>query len=75
MFARTHAIAAFVLAAFPAAAADPAADPHDSAYDFHFTAIEGTPLPMEAFRGKVILVVNTASFCGFTHQYTDSQTI
>lgn len=42
-----------------------------SAYDFDFTAIEGGDLPLKAWRGKPILVVNTASFCGFTPQYAD----
>lgn len=71
MFARAMAITAFVLATSPAVAGDPP----EYAYDFHFTAIEGTPLPMAEFRGKVVLVVNTASFCGFTHQYADLQTL
>ena len=43
------------------------------ATDFVFTAIDGTPLPMSAFAGKVVLVVNTASFCGFTKQYDGLQ--
>src|SRR3546814_1100679 len=30
-------------------------------------------MPMEQFRGKVILLVNTASFCGFTPQYEGLQ--
>ena len=40
-----------------------------TAYDFAFTSIEGTPLPFSRLRGKAVLVVNTASFCGFTPQY------
>ncbi len=43
------------------------------ATDFAFTAIDGTPLPLSAFAGKVVLVVNTASFCGFTKQYAGLQ--
>jgi glutathione peroxidase len=42
-------------------------------FDFGFTAIEGGPLPLAGFRGKAMLVVNTASFCGYTPQYASLQ--
>src|SRR5262245_36504946 len=40
-----------------------------SAHDFELTAIDGTPMPMKQFKGKAVLLVNTASQCGFTPQY------
>lgn len=40
-----------------------------SAYDYSFTSIVGEPLPLSQFKGKPVLVVNTASECGFTKQY------
>jgi glutathione peroxidase len=38
-------------------------------YDFTLNDIDGKPLPLSVFRGKVLLVVNVASRCGFTRQY------
>jgi len=46
-----------------------------TAYDFSFTSIDGHPLPLSDYRGEVMLVVNTASFCGFTGQYAGLQSI
>ena len=50
-----------------------AVDAASSAYDFTFTSIDGQAVPLSSFRGKVVLLVNTASRCGFTPQYAELQ--
>jgi glutathione peroxidase len=40
-----------------------------SVYDFSAQTLEGRPASLADFRGKVMLIVNTASKCGFTPQY------
>ncbi len=46
-----------------------------SVYDVAFRTIDGAPLPFDSFKGRPVLVVNTASFCGFTPQYEGLQAI
>lgn len=50
-----------------------ATGPDQLAWEFSFPALEGGELKLNDFRGRVLLVVNTASFCGYTPQYESLQ--
>lgn len=46
----------------------------ENAHSFEFVALGGKQkLPLDAWRGQPVLIVNTASFCGYTPQYSDLQ--
>lgn len=64
----TVALVLALAGAPPARADDPA-----GAHGFGLTAIEGDPLPLARYRGRPILVANTASLCGYTYQYAALQ--
>ena len=47
----------------------------ETAYDFTFPSISGDTLALSEYEGRPILITNTASRCGFTHQYDGLQTV
>ncbi len=47
----------------------------DTVYEFEVETLEGKPRPMRDYAGKVLLIVNTASKCGFTPQYAGLEKI
>jgi glutathione peroxidase len=46
-----------------------------SIYDFSAQSLAGQEIPLKQFQGQVLLIVNTASACGFTPQYKGLETL
>lgn len=44
-----------------------------NAHQFSFTSIDGEKIELQRYKGQAVLIVNTASQCGFTKQYADLQ--
>ena len=44
-------------------------------YDFETLSIQGQPVPLSQYKGQVLLIVNTASACGFTPQFAGLETL
>lgn len=55
--------------------AEPLITDKNTAHDFSFTDIDGSAFKLDQFKGRVIMIVNTASECGFTDQFKDLQTL
>ena len=49
--------------------------PRGNFYDFEITSISGDNIKLSDYKNKVVLLVNTASQCGFTPQYAGLQKI
>lgn len=46
-----------------------------SVYDFTLDSIDGKPTPLSSFKGKVVMLVNVASRCGYTPQYSGLESL
>ncbi len=72
IFAMLIAAALFTGPAFAQEGKQPMKAP---VYSFTMKTLEGKDVPLSSYEGNVVMIVNTASFCGYTPQYKDLETI
>ncbi|WP_306251397.1 glutathione peroxidase [Parvularcula sp. IMCC14364] len=68
-------IAIMMACVIPVTVGPVSAESESNAYGFSFVSLYGEDMPLAQYEGKVLLLVNTASRCGFTHQYDALQTL
>jgi glutathione peroxidase len=73
MISRRAVLAASAAALLPSAASSQAAMTRLDAHAFSFEGIDSRPIALAEFKGRVVLIVNTASHCAYTRQYRGLQ--
>lgn len=75
MFASVLVAAGVLAQPTPAQEKDKPMPDASALYSFTMNSIDGKPVPLSSYKGKVLLIVNVASFCGYTPQYEDIEKV